>query len=176
MTMTGPCEMSGLSPKFFGAGSKFPYVSLFMPNLFIDDNSRRRRGCHSIVKPAKKSFVMVMFQHSVSNLLHNVFCSFPNSFPKVSVVNMVHRQRKGSNVRKSSFGARTKTQVCWLTFMHNFPGPWHSGRPKEMLISFPSSPGCESSRGWGIWVESLVDIISLFSIHFMTCNKGGLGK
>ena len=86
MTMTGPCEMSGLSPKFFGAGSKFPYVSLFMPNLFIDDNSRRRRGCHSIVKPAKKSFVMVMFQHSVSNLLHNVFCSFPNSFPKVSVV------------------------------------------------------------------------------------------
>ena len=26
MTMTGPCEMSGPSPKFFGAGSKFPYV------------------------------------------------------------------------------------------------------------------------------------------------------
>ena len=26
MTTTGPCEMSGPSPKFFGAGSKFPYV------------------------------------------------------------------------------------------------------------------------------------------------------
>ena len=26
MTTTGPCEMSGPSPRFFGAGSKFPYV------------------------------------------------------------------------------------------------------------------------------------------------------
>ena len=107
MTRTGPCEMSSLSPNFFGAGSKFPYVPLFRPTLFIEDDSRWR-GCHSTVKPAKKSFVMVMFQRSVSNLLHNVFCSFPNSFPKVSVVNMVHRQRKGSNVRKSSFGGRMK--------------------------------------------------------------------
>ena len=57
---------------------------------------------------AKKSFVMVMFQRSVSNLLHNVFCSFP----KVSVINMVHRQKKGSNVRKSSFGGKMKAQVC----------------------------------------------------------------
>ena len=54
--------MSGLSPKFFGAGSKFPYVPLFRPNLFTEDDSRRRgRGCHSTVKPAKKVFVMVMF-------------------------------------------------------------------------------------------------------------------
>ena len=85
-------------------------------------------GSHSTVKPAKKSFVMVMFQHSVSNLLHNVFCSFPNSFPKVSVVNMVHRQKKGSNVHKSSFGGRRKAQICWPTFMHNFAGPIHKGR------------------------------------------------
>ena len=69
-------------------------------------------GCHSTVKPAKKSFVMVMFQCSVSNLLHNFFCSFPNSFPKVSVVNVVHRQEKGGNVCKSSFGGRMKAQVC----------------------------------------------------------------
>ena len=44
-------------------------------------------------KPAKKSFVMVMFQQSVSNLLHTVFCSFPNSFLEVSVVNMVQGQK-----------------------------------------------------------------------------------
>ena len=92
MTTTGPCEMSGPSPKFFGAGSKFPDVTLFRPTLFIEDDSRTR-GCHFNVKPAKKSFVMVMFHHSVSNLLshlssiiQNVFCSFPNSFPKVLVV------------------------------------------------------------------------------------------
>ena len=119
MTTTGPCEMSGLSPKFFGAGSKFPDVPLFRPVCL----SRRRRGCHSTIKPAKKFFVMVMCQSSVSNILHNVFCSFPNSFPKVSVVNMVHRQKKSSNVQKSSFGGRRKTQVCRPTFMHNFPGP-----------------------------------------------------
>ena len=159
MTTTGLCEMSGPSPKFFGASSKFPYV-LYVSSSGPICLSRMIQGggggCHSTGKPAKKSFVMVMFQHSVSNLLHNVFCSFPNSFPKVSVVNMVHRQRKGSNVRKSSFGARTKTQVCWLTFMHNFPGPRHSGRPKDMLISFPSSLGWEASRegtyGWSHWL------------------------
>ena len=46
MTMTGPCEMSGLSSKFSGVGSKFLcfiYVSQFRPNLFIEDDSRRRR-------------------------------------------------------------------------------------------------------------------------------------
>ena len=113
-------------------------------------------GCHSTVKPAKKSFVMVMFQCNVSNLLQNVFCSFPNTFPKFSVVNMVHRQKKGSNIRKSTFVGRTKAQVCRLTFMHNFPGPRHSGKTKEMLISFPSSPGCEGSKegayGWSHWL------------------------
>ena len=31
--------------------------------------------------------------HGKSNLLHNVFCSFPNSFPKVSVINMFPRQK-----------------------------------------------------------------------------------
>ena len=62
MTTTGPCEMSGgLSPKFFGAGSKFPYVPLFRPNLSIKDDLRRGGECHSPVKPAKMSFVMVMF-------------------------------------------------------------------------------------------------------------------
>ena len=59
-------------------------------------------------KPAKKSFVMVMFQQSVSNLLHNVFCSFPNSFPKVSVVNMVHRQ-KGHQSPKVFFWRQDKS-------------------------------------------------------------------
>ena len=64
MTTTGPCEMSsGLSPKFFSAGSKFPYVPLFRPNLFIEDKLRRGDGCHPTVKPAKKSFVMVMFYY-----------------------------------------------------------------------------------------------------------------
>ena len=123
MTTTGPCEMSGLSRKFFGSGGKFPNVPLFRPNLFIEDHCLSRRSCHSTIKPAKKFFVMVMCQSSVSNILHNVFCSFPNSFLKVSVVNMGHRQKKGSNVRKSSFGGRRKTQVCRPTFMHNFPGP-----------------------------------------------------
>ena len=108
----------------------------------------------------------------LSSIIYNVFLFFP-SFPKVSVVNMVHRQRKGSNVQKSSFGVRTKAQVCWPTFMHNFPGPRHSGRPKEMLISFPSSQGVRvPGRGHMGGVFSL----GLFSIHFMTCNKGGLGR
>ena len=131
MTMTGPCEMSGPSPKFFGAGSKFPYV-LYVYSSGPICLSRMIQGggggCRSTGKPAKKSFVMVMFQHSVSNLSHNVFCSLPNSFPKVSVVNMVHRQKKGSNVHKSSFGGRIKAQVCRPTFMHNFAGPIHKGR------------------------------------------------
>ena len=69
MTTTGLCEMSSLSPKFFGAGSKFPDVPLFRSTLFIKDESRRWGGeYHSTVKPAKKSFVVVMFQRSVSNL------------------------------------------------------------------------------------------------------------
>ena len=129
MTTTGPCEMSGPSPKFFGAGSKFPYVLYVYSSgpICLSRMIRGGGGCHSTVKPAKKSFVTVMFQCSVSNILH-VFCSFPNSFPKVSVVNMVHRQKKGSNVRKSSFGGRMKAQVCRLTFMHNFAGPIHKGR------------------------------------------------
>ena len=75
-----------------------------------------------------------------------------------------------------------KAQVCWLTFMHNFAGPMHKGRtsyPKEMLISFLSSPGCEGPFTFqeaGICVESLADTIDLFWVHFMTYNRGGLGK
>ena len=41
-----------------------------------------------------------------------------------------------------------------------------------MLISFPSSPGCEGSRegacGWSHW---LIGSIGLFSIYFMTQTK-----
>ena len=44
------------------------HVPLFRPNLFIEDDSRTREG-NSTVKPSKKSFVMVMFHCSVSNLL-----------------------------------------------------------------------------------------------------------
>ena len=54
-TTISPCEMSSPSPKFFGAGNKFPDVPLFRPNLFIEDDSRTRR-CHFAVKPAKESF------------------------------------------------------------------------------------------------------------------------
>ena len=68
MTTIVLCEMSSLSSKFFGVCGKFPDVSLFRPNLFIEDNSRMR-GYHFIVKPAKKSFVMVMFYRSISNFL-----------------------------------------------------------------------------------------------------------
>ena len=68
MTMTGPRKISSSSSKFFGACGKFPDVPLFRPNLLIKDDSRVR-GCHSTVKPAKKSLVMVMFHHSISNLL-----------------------------------------------------------------------------------------------------------
>ena len=48
-----------------------------------------------------------------------------------------------------------------------------------MLISFPSSPGCEGPftfQGQGIWVESLVETIGLYSVHSMTCNRGVLCK
>ena len=62
------CEMSGLSLKFFSVCSKFLDVSLFRPNLFIK-NDLRTRGGHFTVKPSKKSFVMVMFYCSISNLL-----------------------------------------------------------------------------------------------------------
>ena len=40
MAMTGLCKMSSPSFKFFGAGSKFPYVPLFRPTLFIEEDSR----------------------------------------------------------------------------------------------------------------------------------------
>ena len=95
-TTTGPCEMSGPTPKFSGVGSKFLcFVYLIVQAQFVYQRTilGGGGGCHSTVKPAKKSFVIVMFYLSVSNLLshlnsiiHNVFCSFPNSFPKVSVV------------------------------------------------------------------------------------------
>ena len=55
MTTIGPCEMSSLSPKSFGALSKFPDVPLFRPNLFIEDDLRVRRWYFTI-KPAKESF------------------------------------------------------------------------------------------------------------------------
>ena len=55
VTMTGPCEMSSLSPKFFSACCKFPDVPLLRPNLFIKDDLRVRR-CHFTIKPAKYSF------------------------------------------------------------------------------------------------------------------------
>ena len=63
MTTTGPCEMSILSPKFFGAGSKFPFA-LYVYNSDPICLSRIIQGggwggCHSTVKPAKKSFVIV---------------------------------------------------------------------------------------------------------------------
>ena len=67
MAMTGPCEMSGPSPKFLGACSKFLDVALFRPYLFIKDYLRKRAG-HSTVKPSKKSSVLVMLRCSISNL------------------------------------------------------------------------------------------------------------
>ena len=69
MAMTSFCEMSGLSLKFFGVCSKFLDVSLFRPNLFIK-NDLRMRGRHFTIKPSKKSFVMVMFYCSISDLLY----------------------------------------------------------------------------------------------------------
>ena len=61
-----------------------------------------------------------------------------------------------------------KAQVCWLTFMHNFAGPMHKGRtsyPKEMLISFLSSPGCDGTFREGIYGESLVEMIGPLFVH-----------
>ena len=69
MTTIGLYEMSSPSSSFFGVRSKFLDVSLFRPNLFIKDDSRTR-GCHSTIKPAKKSFVIVIFHHSISNFSH----------------------------------------------------------------------------------------------------------
>ena len=61
MTTIGPCEMSSPSSKFFGVLSKFPDVSLFRPNSFIEDDLRERR-CHFAIKLAKESFVMEVFR------------------------------------------------------------------------------------------------------------------
>ena len=68
MTMTGPCEISSPSSKFFSTCSKFPYVSLFRPNPFIEDDLRARR-CHFTTEPAKESFCMEVFHWTVGNLL-----------------------------------------------------------------------------------------------------------
>ena len=54
MTTIGICELSSPSSKFFGVRSKFPDVSLFRPNSFIEDYLRARR-CHFTVKPTKES-------------------------------------------------------------------------------------------------------------------------
>ena len=83
MTTIGLCEMSSLSSKFFSVRSKFSGVSLFRPNLFIEDDSRMR-GCHFTIKPAKKSFVMVMFYHSISN-----FSCYLSSIVIHSTVNII---------------------------------------------------------------------------------------
>ena len=42
--MIGLCEMSILSLKFFGVYSNFLDVSLYRPNLFIEDDLRMRWG------------------------------------------------------------------------------------------------------------------------------------
>ena len=65
-TMTGSCEMSSPRSKFFVARSKFPCAPLFRPSLFMEDDPRTR-GCHPTIKPAKKSFVVVMFHPRVSD-------------------------------------------------------------------------------------------------------------
>ena len=83
MTTAGLHETSSLSSKFFGVCSYFLDMPLFMPNLFIEDDLRAR-GCHFTVKLAKKSFVVVMFQHSVSNLL-----CYLSSIITYSVVNTI---------------------------------------------------------------------------------------
>ena len=44
MIKIGPCEMSSPSLKFFGVHIKFPDVSLFRPNLFIEDDLKMRWG------------------------------------------------------------------------------------------------------------------------------------
>ena len=67
-TMTGLCEISSPSSKFFNTCSKFSDVPLFRPNSFIGDDVRVRR-CHFAVKPAKESFVMEVFNEILCNLL-----------------------------------------------------------------------------------------------------------
>ena len=89
MTTTGPCEMSGLSPKSSGVGSKFLcFICLIVQAQFVYRGwfKEEEEGVIPLSSQPRKSFVMLIFQQSVSNLLHNVFCSFPNSFPKVSVI------------------------------------------------------------------------------------------
>ena len=54
VTMTGSCEISSPSSKFFSTCSTLPDVLLFMPNSFMEDDLRARR-CHSAVKAAKES-------------------------------------------------------------------------------------------------------------------------
>ena len=83
MTTAGPHEISSPSSKFFGARGKFPDVPLFRPNPFIEDDLRAK-GCHFTIKPANKSFVMVMFHHSISNLL----CYF-SSIITYSAINII---------------------------------------------------------------------------------------
>ena len=83
MTMIGLCEMSSLSPKFFGVCNKFLDVSLFRPNLFIKDDLRTTGG-HFTIKSPKESSVMVMFYCSISNLL----CYLSNNITH-SVVNII---------------------------------------------------------------------------------------
>ena len=69
--MTGSCDMSSPSSRFFIARSKFPYVPLSRPSLFMEDDPRTR-GCHSTIKAAKKSFIMVIFHPRVSDLPSNL--------------------------------------------------------------------------------------------------------
>ena len=77
-------------------------------------------------KPAKESFVMVRFQRSVSDLLQSVFCSFPNSFPKVSVVYKHGSQtEKGQQCPKVFFWRQDERPSLLAIVMHNFLGPRH---------------------------------------------------
>ena len=107
MTTIGLCEMSSPSFKFFGVRSKFPDVSLFRPNLFIEDNSRMR-GCHSIVKPAKKSFVMLMFHRS------NFLC-YLSSIVIHSIVNI------SSEHLDNHIPWGPQSIMVWLAISINFP-------------------------------------------------------
>ena len=91
MTTIVLCEMSSLSSKFFGVCGKFPDVSLFRPNLFIEDNSRMRR-CHSAVKPAKESsswkcfieLLVIFLQPATKAVLQSGPCAscFPCQHPQ----------------------------------------------------------------------------------------------
>ena len=55
MTAIGLCEISSHSFKFFSISSKFSDVSMFRPNLFIEDNLSMKR-CHFAITSAKESF------------------------------------------------------------------------------------------------------------------------